>query len=152
MTSAIRQHEGKIGFARKRKGGGKTAIAVDFDDEEIADIENFQAHGFLPELIARFTRIVALKPLDRATLKQIMQDNVIERFRKEFQEEGLELTIEEPVLDHIVDQALKRQTGARGLVSLLTAKLEDCAYATFCEKKGRVTMRLDGERLDWVVK
>lgn len=148
-TSSARSSEEKIGFRRKAKAQDKTTIAVDFDDAEISDIENFQAHGFLPELMARFTRIVALKPLDRATLKQIMNDNVVSRFTREFQEEGLELVVEEPVLDHIVDQALKRQTGARGLVSLLTSKLEDCAYQNFCERKGRVVMRMKGDELSW---
>ena len=148
-TSSARSKEDRIGFRRKTKDGDKSSIAVDFDDSEISDIENFQAHGFLPELMARFTRIVALRPLDRLTLKQIMLDNVIERFRREFQEENLELTVEEPVLDHIVDLALKRQTGARGLVSLLTSKLEDCAYQTFCEKKGRVVMKMVGDKLEW---
>ena len=62
---------------------------------------------------------------------------------------GFLVVLLEPVLDHIVDLALKRQTGARGLVSLLTSKLEDCAYQTFCERKGRVTMKMKGDSLDW---
>lgn len=151
-TSRSRGKEDRIGFRRKPGLGRAAAIAVDLEDSEISDIENFQAHGFLPELIARFTRIVALRPLDRGTLKQIMIDNVIEKFRREFQEEHLELVVEEPVLDHIVDLALKRQTGARGLVSLLTAKLEDCAYQTFCERKGKVTMKMNGDTLDWEIR
>lgn len=149
ITSRFRSKEARIGFGRKARGGATSSIAVEFEDGEIADIENFQAHGFLPELMARFTRIVALRPLDRATLKQIMQDNVIDRFKREFQEEGLELAVEESVLEHIVDSALKRQTGARGLVSLLTTRLEDCAYETFCERKGKVSLRMTGDRLDW---
>ena len=149
ITSNWRSREDHIGFRRRPKATAGTTIAVDFEDSEISDIENFQAHGFLPELMARFTRIVALRPLDRPTLKQIMMDNVIDKFRREFQEEGLELMVEDPVLDHIVDMALKRQTGARGLVSLLTSKLEDCAYQTFCEKKGRVVMKMKGDKLEW---
>jgi ATP-dependent Clp protease ATP-binding subunit ClpX len=149
ITSKFRSKEPKIGFGRKAQAAGASTIAVEFEDGEITDIENFQAHGFLPELMARFTRIVALRPLDRATLKQIMQDNVIDRFRREFQEEGLELVVEDTVLEHIVDHALKRQTGARGLVSLLTTRLEDCAYETFCERKGKVSMKLVGDKLEW---
>lgn len=152
ITSKFRSKEARIGFGRKARAGPASSIAVEFEEGEITDIENFQAHGFLPELMARFTRIVALRPLDRDTLKQIMQDNVIDRFRREFQEEGLELAVEDSVLEHIVDSALKRQTGARGLVSLLTTRLEDCAYETFCERRGKVSLKMTGDKLDWVLR
>ena len=60
----------RIGFGREqasssRRGGAgaQDPIAVDFTTEEVENIANFQAYGFLPELMARFTRIV---PFTRA--------------------------------------------------------------------------------------
>ena len=58
---------------------------------------------------------------------------------KEFKLEGFELNIDEAVLDHIVNDAIKRETGARGLASTLTRNLEDVAFGSFgLESKGEV--------------
>ena len=45
------------------------------------NIANFQAYGFLPELMARFTRIVPFQSLGAPTLREILRVNVIERDR-----------------------------------------------------------------------
>ena len=71
----------RIGFGRKVEGrGGGDAIAVSFTAEEVENIANFQAYGFLPELMARFTRVVPFKALDAGTLKEILQ-NITEHCR-----------------------------------------------------------------------
>src|SRR3954469_7960095 len=72
----------RIGFGRSRikpGSGPLDSIAVTFTSEEVENIANFQAYGFLPELMARFTRIVPFKALDAGTLKDILRANVIER-------------------------------------------------------------------------
>lgn len=107
------------------------AIAVDFTDDEVENVANFQAYGFLPELIARFTRIVPFKALDAATLKDILRTDVVTRMTREFKAEGLALSIDEAVLDHIVADAQRKETGARGLASTLTRRLEDVAFDSF---------------------
>ena len=99
------------------------------------------------ELVARFTRVVPFKALDAQTLKDILKTDVIARMTREFKMEGFELDINETVLDHIVADAIKRETGARGLASTLTRNLEDVAFGSFgIETKGevRVVMR-DGD-------
>ncbi|GAK60250.1 ATPase AAA-2 domain protein [Candidatus Vecturithrix granuli] len=123
-------------------------IAVQYEDQEINDIENFQAYGFIPELMGRFTRIISLSPLDRETLKAILLDSVVKKFYHEFKEEGLQLRIEKQVIDHIVDQSFKRQTGARGLASVLTKYLEDAAFRSFCHQHvNTVTLRMKGKEV-----
>ena len=42
-----------------------------------------------------------------------------------------DLTVTEDVLDHVVVDALRRETGARGLASILTKQLEDVAFDSF---------------------
>ena len=83
------------------------AIAVDFTAEQVENVANFQAYGFLPELVARFTRVVPFQALDAGTLKDILRTDVIARMTREFKLEGFELVIDEAVLDHIVDDALE---------------------------------------------
>jgi ATP-dependent protease Clp ATPase subunit len=57
---------------------------------------------------------------------------------KEFKLEGFTLEIHEEVLDHIVTDALKRETGARGLASTLTRELEDVAFGAFGVENGGI--------------
>jgi ATP-dependent Clp protease ATP-binding subunit ClpX len=137
----------RIGFGRKQPQSktGLDAIAVSFTAEEVENIANFQAYGFLPELMARFTRVVPFKALDAGTLKEILQNNVIERLTREFDDEGFKLVVEPEVLDHVVAESLRRETGARGLASILTRHIEDAAFETFAEQN-------DGEEVHLAMK
>jgi len=139
LPQLLRRRAGqdRIGFGRDV--GATTndhAIAVTFTPEEVDEIAHFSAYGFLPELMARFTRIVPFEALPTETLKQILQDSVIDRLTREFADEGLELTLAPDVLDCVVQQALKRETGARGLASILTRVLEDAAFDHFAQDAG----------------
>jgi len=122
-----------IGFGRDQKAppSDPDAIAVDFTAEQVENVANFQAYGFLPELVARFTRVVPFRALDAATLRDILTSDVVARMTREFKLEGFDLAIDDSVLDHIVADALRRETGARGLASTLTRQLEDVAFGAF---------------------
>jgi ATP-dependent Clp protease ATP-binding subunit ClpX len=138
----------KIGFGRapdgKRRNARDGQIAVDFTADEVENIANFQAYGFLPELMARFTRIVPFKALDAATLKDILRTNVIERLTREFEDEGFKLVVTERALDFVVEQSMERETGARGLAAILTRHLEEAAFDAFAEHPGG-EVRLDAQ-------
>ena len=141
---------GGIGFGSENEGGTRLrddAIAVGLTAEEVEAVSHFQAYGFLPELIARFTRIVPFEALSAETLRDILTLTVVDRMQREFEEEGLELVLDDAVCDWVVQQSLKRETGARGLNSILTRVLEDAAFDTFAgEYEGRVSVTVvDGE-------
>ena len=149
QVSHRRTTRDNIGFGRDglTRGFDSDAIAVSFTAEQVESVANFQAYGFLPELIARFTRVVPFTALDAATLVDILQIDVIDRLEHEFADEGYELMVEEDVLQHLVFDALKRETGARGLASTLTRHLEEVAFDAFGQNRGgavRVRM-VDGE-------
>jgi len=129
----------RIGFGRGKPpsgSGASDAIAVSLTTEEVENVANFQAYGFLPELMARFTRIVPFRVLDPSTLRDILRINVIERLQREFEDEGFRLVVPDPVLDFIVGESMRRETGARGLSALLTRYLEDAAFESFAEGAG----------------
>ncbi len=141
---------GSIGFGRGSEGGfgDIDSIAVTYTAEEVENVANFHSYGFLPELVARFTRIIPFAALDRPVLRAILEESVIKRMIKEFEDEGLELDVQGDVLDKIVDESFRRETGARGLAALLTRNLEEAAYQTFGRgKTGRVRVSLDGDAL-----
>lgn len=138
-----------IGFGREpRSAPSGEGIAISFTSDEVEHVANFQAYGFLPELLARFSRFVPFEALDTGTLMSILVTNVVDRLKREFEDEGFELVIEEPVLERIVSEALRRETGARGLASVLTRHIEDVAFETFAEASGgRVRVHLQGEQI-----
>jgi ATP-dependent Clp protease ATP-binding subunit ClpX len=127
----------RIGFGRTAAAvRSPDAIAVSFTAEEVEQIANFQAYGFLPELLARFSRFVPFESLGAQTLMEILRSNVLDRLTREFEDEGFELQVEEAVLRHIVEESVRRETGARGLASVLTRTIEDAAFDAFAEKRG----------------
>ena len=132
-----------IGFGRTPQGA-TDAVAVSYTPDEVEQVANFQAYGFLPELLSRFSRFVPFQALDAATLTDILKSNVIDRLTREFEEEGFELQVEEPVIQQIVAESLKRETGARGLQQVLTRHIENAAFESFAEaSSGRVRVYLD---------
>ena len=136
----------RIGFGRETPGARPGAgIAVSFTAGEVENLANLQTFGFLPELLARFGRFVPFEALDAQTLMDILRSNVVEKLVREFEDEGFALVVDDDVLGHLVAEGLKRETGARGLVSILTRHLEDAAFDSFAEVQGgRVRLSLEG--------
>jgi ATP-dependent Clp protease ATP-binding subunit ClpX len=127
----------RIGFGRKSaRSGSPDAIAVTFTADEVENIANFQAYGFLPELMARFTRFVPFRALDGGTLKDILRTNVIDRLTREFEDEGFRLLVSDDVMDFVVNESIRRETGARGLSAILTRHIEEAAFDSFADHPG----------------
>lgn len=101
------------------------------DAPVLEEIEGFQRYGFLPELMGRFARVVRFPALSQETLKQILVENVLPQFVREFQLEGLQLTVSAAALDFLIERSLKRGTGARGLHANLVAAVEQAAFENF---------------------
>ncbi len=135
-----------------RDGGDPEAIAYKITEEELNDISRFHLFGFLPELIARFNRIVPFAPLDRETLKEILLLK-IQKYKKEFLEEGFQLTIDDAAINLIINEALQRQTGARGLDVIVTKHIEDVAFEVFgTGAEGEVLLTASGGEMSHFVK
>jgi len=152
FQSIARQRAGAddIGFGRRAIAGSpREGVAVSFRDDDVQQVGNFRSYGFLPELMARFGRVVPFEALSEETLLSILKGNVVDRLVREFEDEGFELDIPQDVLRHVVAESVRRETGARGLSSVLTRCLEDTAFDIFSEQRGgRVSLRLQGQGLE----
>jgi len=138
----------RIGFGRDARHVEPEAIAVELDEHILEQTTAFARYGFLPELIGRFSRVVAFAPLDAATLRQILVDGVLRDYEREFAEEELRLVVEPEVLEFIVAHAVKREVGARGLRATLVPHLEEAAYEAFGRgRSGSVRLVLEGQRV-----
>ncbi|HEY0096775.1 MAG TPA: AAA family ATPase [Archangium sp.] len=140
-------HKERMGFGREA-GKREAAIAEKVTDEQLEQTTAFARYGFIPELIGRFSRIVSFAPLDAKTLGDILEDNVLRAYEREFTHEGLKLVVEPSVREWVVARALKRETGARGLRAALVPQLERAAYDHFGEPQvSTVRLVLDGEQV-----
>lgn len=109
-------------------------------DKAVIDHENFlqyltpqdlRSFGLIPELIGRLPIVTHLDPLDKATLRAILtepKNSLFKQYQKIFEYEGIELLIDDEVLDFIVDKAMEFKLGARGLRSICEAILMDAMF------------------------
>lgn len=122
-----------IGFGRDSLSGDQDRIAVTYTADEVELTSNFLKYGFLPELMGRFNRIIPFHALDEGQLVSILHTNVLQRYRNEFKFEGIELVVSKGVLQVIVQESLKKETGARGIESSLVRYLEGAAFEAYSE-------------------
>ncbi|WP_426756593.1 AAA family ATPase [Myxococcus sp. Y35] len=132
----------RLGFGREPMPSGQERIATQVTEEQLEQTTAFARYGFIPELIGRFNRLVSFTPLDADTLGDILQNNVLRAYEREFEQEGLCLLVEPAVREHVVARALKRETGARGLRATLAPLLERAAYEHFGHRGNDATLRL----------
>ena len=131
---------GHFGFGANAKHNNTGGIAYHLDEND-TDVEVFQRYGFLPELIGRFNSIVRLSPLNSEQLKTILIKNALPQFQEECRREGLTLSIPDEIIDIIVQKAIERKTGARGLIFHLNQYLEDKAFESFGQNKRQQEMK-----------
>ena len=135
-----------IGFGRRAIGDEAERIAVSYSEEDVAAVRYFQRFGFLPELIGRFKRIVPFESLSAGQLTGILKENIITQYHNEFLFEEIELEVDDAVVELMVRQALRKESGARGLESVFARHLEDAAYEAYSEQGvKRVRLELRGD-------
>ncbi|RYY19368.1 MAG: ATP-dependent Clp protease ATP-binding subunit ClpX, partial [Chitinophagaceae bacterium] len=92
------------------------------------DLKSF---GLIPELLGRLPVVTHLNPLDTATLRSILtepKNALYKQYKKLFELEGIQLNIEDEVLDFMVSKALEYKLGARGLRSICESILTDAMF------------------------
>jgi len=93
--------------------------------------QDLKSFGLIPELLGRLPVVTHLDPLDAETLRAILtepKNSLIKQYRRLFEIEGIELTIDGPVYDFMVQKALEYKLGARGLRSICEHILTDAMF------------------------
>ena len=87
--------------------------------------------GLIPEFIGRLPIIATLKDLDKEALIEILvepKNSLVKQYQKLFEIDGVELIFEQEALEAIVDKAIERKTGARGLRSIIEEIMRDIMF------------------------
>src|SRR5436190_1951959 len=93
--------------------------------------EDLVEYGLIPEFIGRLPVISVIHQLSRDDLVRILNEPrnaLVKQFQRFFQFDGIELVFAEDSLMSIADKALERETGARGLRSILEETLLDVQF------------------------
>jgi len=117
-----------VGFgADIRKAEDKDLGAI-FDAVLPEDLTKF---GLIPEFIGRLPVVGAVSHLDAEALIEILtepRNALVKQYQKIFEFENVELEFTDDALVAIAEEAIKRNTGARGLRAILEGSLLDVMY------------------------
>ncbi|MFN0203370.1 MAG: ATP-dependent Clp protease ATP-binding subunit ClpX [Bacteroidia bacterium] len=92
---------------------------------------DLRKHGLIPEIIGRLPVITHLNPLDKKALRSILtepKNAIIRQYAKMFEMDGIEMKMDDDVLDLVVERADELKLGARGLRSVIEAIMLDKMY------------------------
>ena len=130
LENIIKNRTGKksIGFGSKIESTKEISKYEVFKELLPQDLLKY---GLIPEFIGRLPIIATLQELDKKALIQILKEpknSLIKQYQKLFEIDGVELIFEEEALGAIVDKAIERKTGARGLRSIIEERMRDIMF------------------------
>jgi ATP-dependent Clp protease ATP-binding subunit ClpX len=110
------------------------------------DLKSF---GLIPELLGRLPVVTHLDPLDKITLRSILtepKNSLIRQYKKLFELEGIQLSLDAAVLDFMVDKAVEFKLGARGLRSICESILTDAMFELPSARETKLHLDLEYAR------
>lgn len=93
--------------------------------------EDLLKYGLIPEFIGRLPIIATLKDLDKEALIKIAtepKNALVKQYQKLLEMDDVELEFNQEALEAIVDKAIERKTGARGLRSIIEEIMRDIMF------------------------
>ena len=117
-----------IGFGQQSGMRGDADISELLPQVDSDDILEF---GLIPELVGRLPVISALKPLDSEALVRVLKEPknaLVKQYQKLFAMEGADLQFTEDGLRAIAKRAQEKETGARGLRSIIEEVMLDIMF------------------------
>ena len=111
--------------------------------------QDLKAFGLIPELLGRLPVVTHLDPLDASTLRAILtepKNALVKQYVRLFELEGIQLTIDDEVLDFMVEKAMEYKLGARGLRSICEGILTDAMFELPSSKEKFFTLDMEYAR------
>jgi ATP-dependent Clp protease ATP-binding subunit ClpX len=129
-------------------------FSVNKDEQENArknllqfiNAQDLKSFGLIPELLGRLPVVTHLEPLDAGILRSILSEpknSLLKQYNRLFELEGIELIIENEVLDFMVGKAMEYKLGARGLRSICESILTDAMFELPGTDTKKFTVTLD---------
>jgi ATP-dependent Clp protease ATP-binding subunit ClpX len=114
--------------------------------------EDLLKYGLIPELVGRFTNVVALKELNQDQLAKIMTDvknNLVDQYKYLFSLDDVNLVVKQDAVQAIVKRTQTLKTGARGLHTELERTLLSHMYnISLYKEQGIKTVTIDEQQVN----
>ena len=121
---------------------GKKAIGFNAKVESKKEIDKYEVYeqllpqdllkyGLIPEFVGRLPIVTTLRELDKNALTKILtepKNALVKQYKKLLSYDGVELEFTDDAIDAIVDKAIERNTGARGLRSIIEDVMRDVMF------------------------
>jgi len=146
LEDIVKKRIGKrtIGFVTAAEGPREKESAELLSQVTADDLTQF---GLIPEFIGRLPVLAPLDPLDEDVLVRILcepKNALVRQYQKLFEMEGAELAFDPEALHEIARLAKQRDTGARGLRSIMEDIMMDVMYELpDMDRKGKHVVTAD---------
>ena len=130
LDKIIQERTGKkiIGFGSEIMGQKELEMRDALKELLPQDLVKF---GLIPEFIGRLPVITTLQPLTKEAYIEIMtqpKNALIKQYKKLFDMDHVKLEFEDDAISAIVDKAIERKTGARGLRAIIEETMRDIMF------------------------
>lgn len=109
--------------------------------------EDIRKFGMIPEFIGRLPVVCTLSKLDKEAFKKILtepKNAILKQYKRLLELDEVELVFDDDTIDYIAQQAMKKDTGARALRSIIEEFMLDIMYEIPKDKNiGRVIITRD---------
>ena len=127
----------QIGFGTEKITKKEKAERGAYKDVSAHDVVKY---GLIPELVGRLPVIVALDNLDEEALVRILKEPknaIFKQFEKLFALDGIELVFDDEAARAVAHLAIERNTGARGLRSIIEEIMQKPMYELPSDKTAK---------------
>ena len=130
LDKIINERTGKklIGFGQQKEEKNIVDKYKVYEELLPQDLLKF---GLIPEFVGRLPIVTTLKELDKDALIKIVtepKNALVKQYKKLLELDGVELEFEQEALQAIVEKAIERNTGARGLRSIIEDIMRDIMF------------------------
>lgn len=113
---------GKLGFG---------SVVTEEEESRKIDAKSLVKAGMIPELVGRLPIVAKLDDLTKEDLRRILvepENSIVDQYTSLLDLDGVGLEFTDAALDFIVEQAMKNNTGARGLRTVIEDYMTDLMF------------------------
>ncbi len=115
-------------------GVGAFTGIIDGDDYKKLTTENFMKYGIMRELIGRFSKTIAMNPLQKEDIIKILKNSdfsPLNTYKKLFEMLQVQFEFDDDFIDYIADLAIAKKSGARSLKTVFDECISSALFRIF---------------------
>ncbi|MCR5727999.1 MAG: ATP-dependent Clp protease ATP-binding subunit ClpX [Lachnospiraceae bacterium] len=112
-------------------GEVKSKLDKDKNILQKVETEDIRKFGMIPEFVGRLPMVYALEGLDKDMMIRILKEPknaILKQYQKLLELDEVKLEFNDEAIEYIAEEALKKETGARALRSIIDEHMIDIMY------------------------